>query len=352
MQRKIIHCDCDCFFAAVEMRDNPELAEIPLAVGGSADRRGVISTCNYLARDYGVRSAMSTAMALKLCPGLTVISGSMSKYKEVSQRVMAIFSDYTTQIEPLSLDEAFLDVTGSEHCRGSATLIAEEIRQRVRHEVGITISAGVAPNKFLAKVASDWNKPDGLFVVQPDRVDEFVAQLGVSKISGVGEKTAEKLKGFGIETCLDLRKKTLSELVEGFGKFGKRLYELSRGIDDRPVRVSRERKSVSVEHTYAEDLSDLDSCLAQLPVLLAELEQRYAKHKETRAISGAVVKVKFFDFVRTTAEHSVALPDESHFRQLLIDAYTRGSRPVRLIGVGYRLKPDQSTEPQQLSLIS
>ncbi|MCP4595028.1 DNA polymerase IV [Neptuniibacter sp.] len=352
MQRKIIHCDCDCFFAAVEMRDDPTLREVPMAVGGSSDRRGVISTCNYLAREYGVRSAMSTAHALRLCPDLKVISGNMSKYKLASQQVMQIFLDYTDTIEPLSLDEAFLDVTGTELCRGSATLIAEEIRDRVRNEVGITISAGVAPNKFLAKVASDWNKPDGLFVVKPDQVDDFVAQLPVKKISGVGEKTALRLQELGVETCADLRMKTLAQLVERFGKFGKRLFELARGNDNRPVRVSRERKSVSIEHTYAQDLPDLQSCLEQLPVLLDELETRFAKHKKTREIAGTVVKVKFHDFVQTTAEHAVAMPEESHFRQLLIDAYSRGNRAVRLIGVGYRLKPESADQPEQLNLLN
>lgn len=351
MQRKIIHCDCDCFFAAVEMRDNPELRSIPIAIGGSADRRGVIATCNYMAREFGVRSAMSTAHALKLCPHLRVVSGNMAKYREVSQQVMNIFLEYTEIIEPLSLDEAFIDVTGSQHLQGSATLIADEIRRRVKEEVGITISAGVAPNKFLAKVASDWNKPDGIYVVLPNQVDAFVLTLPVKKISGVGEKTAEKLKKIGVETCQDLRAKSLAELVEGFGAFGKRLFDLSRGVDERPVKVSRIRKSISVEHTYPQDLADLESCIDQLPVLMEELDLRYTKLKEARAITGVVVKVKFFDFVQTTAEHTVTYPDIAHFRQLLIDAFNRGLRPVRLIGVGYRLADEGKDQPLQLSLL-
>lgn len=352
MQRKIIHCDCDCFFAAVEMRDNPALADIPMAIGGSSDRRGVIATCNYPAREFGVRSAMATAKASKLCPQLKVIPGNMAKYREASQQVMAIFREYTDLIEPLSLDEAFLDVTGSEHCQGSATLIAEAIRQRVRNEVGITISAGVAPNKFLAKVASDWDKPDGLYVVKPENVSDFVAALPVKRISGVGAKTAEKLKKFGIETCADLQQKTLAQLIERFGKFGQRLYELARGHDERPVKTNRIRKSVSVEHTYSTDLPDLDSCLQQLPELMEALGERFQRHQGERAITGAVVKVKFFDFVQTTAEHAVRTPDLNHFRQLLIDAYMRGERPVRLIGVGYRLADSaKGTQPEQLSLL-
>jgi DNA polymerase-4 len=351
MQRKIIHCDCDCFFAAVEMRDNPSLSSVPLAIGGRSDRRGVIATCNYSARKFGVRSAMSTAHALKLCPHLTVVPGSMAKYKEVSQQIMSIFLDYTDVIEPLSLDEAFLDVTGSEHCHGSATLIAEEIRSRVEAEVGITISAGIAPNKFLAKIASDWNKPNGIYVIKPEQVEKFLLSLPVKKISGVGDKTAQKMAQVGIVTCLDLRAKSLIELVERFGKFGKRLFELARGIDHRPVKTSRIRKSISVEHTYPTDLQNVEECLSQLPVLIEELENRYNKYKETRLVAGVVVKIKFFDFVQTTAENTVVEPDISHFRQLLCDAYTRGERPVRLIGVGYRLKDDKQGQPIQLSLI-
>lgn len=351
MSRKIIHCDCDCFFAAVEMRDDPSLATLPLAVGGSTDRRGVIATCNYLARQFGVRSAMATATALRLCPELKVVSGNMAKYKAVSQQIMQIFREYTDVIEPLSLDEAFLDVTHADCCSGSATLIAKEIRQRVREEVGITISAGVAPNKFLAKIASDWNKPDGLFVIQPDQVNAFLAPLAVSKISGVGEKTAQRLQALGVETCADLQRKTRAELLERFGKFGQRLYELAQGIDERPVRVSRVRKSISIEHTYPRDLQDLESCLAQLPALMAELEARFEKHKQQGRITGAVVKVKFHDFVQTTAEHHLQQPQASHFRQLLIDAYSRGNRAVRLIGLGYRLQPILEGQPEQLNLL-
>lgn len=351
--RKIVHCDCDCFFAAVEMRDNPELRGVPLAVGGSADRRGVIATCNYAARAFGVRSAMSTAKALRLCPDLTVVSGNMDKYRQVSKQIMAIYREYTDLIEPLSLDEAYLDVTGSEHCSGSATRIADEIRAKVVAQTGITISAGVAPNKFIAKVASDWNKPDGLFVVQPAQVDDFVRQLAVKKIPGVGEKTAARLHKLGVESCEDLRRFTLAQLIEHFGRFGSRLYDVCRGLDERPVKTSRTRKSVSVEHTYAYDLPDLGRCEAQLPLLMQELQARYQGLKDRRAIAGVVVKVKFGDFTQTTAEKALALADIEHFRQLLGEAWGRGGKPVRLLGLGYRLseQPLQPLQPQvQLAL--
>lgn len=333
------------------MRDNPALADIPIAVGGSADRRGVISTCNYLAREFGVRSAMPTARALKLCPNLTVIPGNIEKYRQASQQIMAIYRDYTDLIEPLSLDEAFLDVSDSEHCRGSATLIAEEIRARIKAEVGITASAGVAPSKFLAKIASDWNKPDGLCVIKPDEVEGFVETLPVEKIFGVGEKTAARLHKLGVQTCGDLRGYTLAQLVDHFGRFGKRLYELCRGIDERPVKTSRVRKSISVENTFSQDLPDLPSCLAQLPELLANLERRFEKHRKERSITGAVVKLKFDDFTQTTAEHAADRVEMAHFEALMQEAWLRGQRPVRLIGVGYRLGPWRSQQGEQLSLI-
>ncbi|RYE89516.1 MAG: DNA polymerase IV, partial [Oxalobacteraceae bacterium] len=191
--RKIIHCDCDCFYASVEMRDDPSLVGHPLAVGGRANQRGVVATCNYEARAYGIHSAMATAQAMKLCPELIVIPPSMEKYRLASRQIMDIYRSYTELVEPLSLDEAYLDVTDSPHCKGSATLIAQEIRQRIVETVGITASAGVAPNKFVAKIASDWHKPDGLCLVRPDEVDGFVAVLPVKKLHGVGKVTTAKL---------------------------------------------------------------------------------------------------------------------------------------------------------------
>ncbi|WP_027857304.1 DNA polymerase IV [Marinobacterium jannaschii] len=351
MQRKIIHCDCDCFYAAVEMRDNPALASVPLAIGGSSERRGVIATCNYAAREYGVRSAMATAHALKLCPDLKVISGNMETYRQVSKQIMAIYADYTDLIEPLSLDEAYLDVSASTLHQGSATLIAEEIRQRVRQEVGITVSAGVAPVKFLAKVASDWNKPDGLFVIRPREVADFVETLPVKRLFGVGEKTAAKLQRLGVESCGDLHRFTLAQLVEHFGRFGQRLYELCRGQDERPVRVSRERKSISVEHTFSRDLPGLEPCLEQLPGMLQELEQRYQRHRDQRSVIGAVVKIKFADFSQTTVEQCHDAPLPPLFAALMQQGFARGNKPVRLLGVGYRLGEKRQQQGVQLSLL-
>ncbi|MBR9923846.1 MAG: DNA polymerase IV [Gammaproteobacteria bacterium] len=346
--RKIIHCDCDCFYAAVEMRDNPALNDVPIAIGGSVEQRGVVATCNYPAREFGIHSAMPMAQALKRCPHLTVIRGDMAKYKAVARQVFAIYRDVTELIEPLSLDEAFLDVTDVSLCNGSATRMAEAIRQRVRQEVGITVSAGVAPNKFLAKIASDWRKPDGLFVITPNDIDGFVQQLPVKKIHGVGPRTAEKLAGLGIQTCADLRARPLTELVEQFGRFGHRLFELSFGRDERPVKTHRERKSISTEQTYSQDLPTLETCRQQLPDLLNDLEQRYARLDPAPAVRGLMVKIKFNDFTQTTVEHADPAPNQEQFESLLTIGWARGEKPVRLLGVGYRLAEEATV--QQLSL--
>ncbi|WP_447553899.1 DNA polymerase IV [Vreelandella sp. EE22] len=335
--RKIIHCDCDCFYAAVEMRDNPALQDIPIAIGGSVEQRGVVATCNYPAREYGIHSAMPMGQALKRCPHLKIIRGDMAKYKEVARQVFAIYRELTDLIEPLSLDEAFLDVSEVTQFKGSATLMAKAIRDKVRREVGITVSAGVAPNKFLAKIASDWNKPDGLCVIAPDDVERFVTALPVKKIHGVGPRTAEKMAGLDIHTCADLRVRPLTELIEHFGRFGKRLHELSRGHDERPVKTHRERKSISTEQTYSQDLPTLQACRRELPELLNDLERRYARLDPPLAVKGLMVKVKFNDFTQTTVEHADPAPNMAQFETLLNVGWARGERPVRLLGVGYRL---------------
>lgn len=336
--RKIIHCDCDCFYASVEMRDHPELRHVPLAVGGSANTRGVIATCNYLARGFGVRSAMPTSQALKLCPSLVVLPVSMSKYRQASAQIHTIYQDYTDKIEPLSLDEAYLDVTHSPQHHGSATLIAQEIRQRIADTVGITASAGIAPNKFLAKIASDWQKPNGQFVITPDAVSSFLNTLPVSKIFGVGKVTAQKLADLKVNTCQDLQAWSKLDLHQHFGKFGDRLYELCRGIDHREVIVERERKSVSIERTYAHDLPDIQACLAQLPDLQAALQERITRSNAQTHIHKLFVKMRFNNFKHTTVECVDHVIHEETWQQLMKMAYDRGQLPVRLLGLGVRLQ--------------
>ncbi|MDR0576072.1 MAG: DNA polymerase IV [Candidatus Accumulibacter sp.] len=342
--RKIIHCDCDCFYAAVETRDDPSLAGKPLAVGGRAETRGVIATCNYEARAFGVHSAMSTARALRLCPRLILLPPDFRRYREASQRILAIYRDYTPLVEPLSLDEAYLDVTGVEHCQGSATRMAEAIRARIRAEVRITASAGIAPNKFLAKVASDWNKPDGQFVIRPKDVDAFVAALPVGKIFGVGKVTEARLRKHGVHTCGDLRAWDEARLFREFGSFGAMLHRLCRGIDERPVRPDRIRKSLSVETTYARDLPDLPACHAELPALIGEFRRRFARLSKPRPVRQATVKVKFADFVQTTAECVCAAPGEAVWRALLDEAWARREKAVRLLGVGVRFADADADE--------
>jgi DNA polymerase-4 len=338
--RKIIHCDCDCFYAAVEMRDDPSLRDRPVAVGGSPAHRGVVATCNYAARKYGVRSAMATAQAIRRCPDLVVLPPAMEKYRIASRQILAIYRDYTDLVEPLSLDEAYLDVTHASSLHGSATEIAEQIRKRIADTVGITASAGIAPNKFIAKIASDWNKPDGQFVVKPQQIDAFVAGLPVSKLFGVGKVTAARMNQLGAMTCGDLRAWSLNDLRHHFGKFGDRLHDLCRGIDERPVNPSSERKSVSVEETYSIDLPDLQACQRELPDLMDKLVTRVHRAKAERNIHKLFVKIRFADFSRTTVECVASAIDTVQIQKLLETGFQRGRQPVRLLGVGIRLGDD------------
>lgn len=346
--RKIIHCDCDCFYAAVEMRDDPSLHDKPLAVGGRPDQRGVVATCNYEARRFGVRSAMATAQALRRCLDLIVLPPAMEKYRSASRQILSIYREYTDLVEPLSLDEAYLDVTEAASVHGSATLIAQQIRSRIAETVGITASAGIAPNKFIAKIASDWNKPNGQFVVKPHQVDDFVAALPVSKLFGVGKVTAARLNQLGAMTCRDLRAWPIADLRHHFGKFGDRLFDLCRGIDERPVNPVSERKSVSVEETYSTDLPDLQACLRELPDLMTKLDTRVQRARAERHIHKLFVKIRFADFRQTTVECVGTSPDRLQFQKLLETGYQRGRQAVRLLGVGIRLGED--SDEHQLHL--
>ncbi|MFL0811593.1 MAG: DNA polymerase IV [Agarilytica sp.] len=340
--KKIIHIDADCFYASVEMHENPEFRNVPLAIGGAANKRGVIATCNYDARKFGVKSAMPSAKALKLCPFLQLIPPRIALYREYSHAMREIFLDYTSLIEPLSLDEAYLDVSNSNQCKGSGTLIAEEIRARIFHEVGISVSAGVAPVKFLAKIASDWRKPNGIFVVEPDFVTEFVQDLPVKLLPGVGPVTAEKMAKKGILTCKDLKKRGLHELIAQFGVFGGKLYQMSHGKDDRDVISRSERKSISVERTFEQDVGKREELLPHLDVLLHSLFERIESANATEKIAKAFVKLKFSDFSQTTMETSLAngcADVNLHtFQGLINAAQQRKVLPLRLVGVGVRLK--------------
>ncbi len=330
------------------MRDDPALRGRPLAIGGAAAQRGVIATCNYEARAFGVHSALPTAIALQRCPQLILLPPNMTKYRAVALAVREVFARYSEQIEPLSLDEAYLDVSDSPHFGGSASRIAEAIRQDVKRDIGIGISAGVAPNKFLAKIASDWRKPDGLTVIRPDQVADFVRSLPVSKIHGVGKVMATKMAALGIDNCEQLQQWSEFELVEHFGRFGRQLYGYARGDDPRPVKAERRRKSLSVERTYSEDLSGQEDAVAALQPLVVELQARLARHGDL-AVAGAFVKLKSREFRVTTVEQrQQGGLDLNCYRQLLAEAWSRLQSPVRLIGVGVRFADAEQGE--QLSL--
>ncbi|QSX29131.1 MULTISPECIES: DNA polymerase IV [Shewanella] len=341
--KKIIHIDMDCFFAAVEMRDFPEYRDKPLAVGGASERRGVISTCNYEARRFGVRSAMATAYAMRLCPDLILVPGRMEVYKQVSQQIRAIFDRYSDLIEPLSLDEAYLDVSDCQLHQGSATLIAEAIRADILAETGLTASAGVAPVKFLAKVASDLNKPNGQYVITPAAVAGFVSGLSLGKIPGVGKVTQEKLKTLGLETCAQVQACSPAMLAQHFGKFGAVLWERAHGRDERGISPHRERKSVGVETTLAKDIHSEADCLQVMASLIPELNRRIGRSGSARRIHKLVVKLKFSDFRQTTIEQRADEPSVKLYQALLSQALTRAEgRGIRLVGIAVGLSASEA----------
>ena len=276
MQRKIIHIDMDSFFASVEQRDHPELRGKPIAVGGDSER-GVVATASYEARKFGVHSAMAMTKAKALCKDLIVVHGNYHIYKEVSRQMHEIFHEYTDLVEPISLDEAFLDVTENKPGIELAVDIAREIKQKIYERLQLTASAGVSYNKLLAKIASDWRKPNGLTTIHPDRALEFIGQLRVEKIWGVGPKTADSMHRMGIFTGADLRKMSQERLTQAFGKMGKLFYQFARGIDERPITVNYERKSVGCERTFEKDISSKSALTIELYHTVVELERRLAK---------------------------------------------------------------------------
>ncbi|MFA0084505.1 DNA polymerase IV [Vibrio sp. 10N.286.49.B1] len=339
--RKFIHVDMDCFFAAVEMRDNPHYRGKPLAVGGNERQRGVISTCNYEARKFGIRSAMPSAQAVKLCPHLLLVPGRMDVYKQVSQHIRQIFSRYTSLIEPLSLDEAYLDVTDCLMHQNSATLIAESIRRDIERELSLTASAGVAPLKFLAKIASDLNKPNGQFVIPPEKVQDAIDELDLGKIPGVGKVSLEKLNRAGLYTCLDVRNSDYRDLIVRFGRLGASLWKKSHGIDEREVVVERERKSIGVERTFTQNISSYEQCWQVIEEsLFPELEGRLSRAQPARNVLKQGIKVKFADFKQTTIEHVHNQLDLPYFKDLLREILERQQgREIRLLGLNVMLEP-------------
>ncbi|QDJ12741.1 DNA polymerase IV [Mergibacter septicus] len=357
--QKIIHIDMDCFYAAIEICNNPALRGKPVAVGGDPHRRGVLTTCNYEARHFGLHSAMPSAQAVRRCPNLILLPVNMPLYRQVSAEIHQIFQRYTQLIEPLSLDEAYLDVTECRACNGSATWIANEIRQAIATELHLTASAGIAPLKFLAKIASEQNKPNGQFVIPPEQVDAFIATLPLKKIPGVGKVSAEKLAQLGLHTCGDIRQFSQHRLFDLFGKAGQRIWQFSHGIDERKVQPQRIRKSVGIEITLEQDIELLEQGIEIAFQLYPKLLQRLRQTKcQLSALAVKLsVKLKFDDFQTTTIEKIFQRLTEDNapvfddFQQLLTTIWQRRQhRKIRLIGLQINL-PDPNILPaNQLSL--
>ncbi|ASY66246.1 DNA polymerase IV (plasmid) [Sinorhizobium sojae CCBAU 05684] len=334
-QRKIIHIDMDAFYASVEQRDNPELRGRPVAVGGSA-ARGVVAAASYEARKFGVHSAMPSVTAKRKCPDLIFVMPRFDVYRAVSDQIRQIFAEYTPLIEPLSLDEAYLDVTENLKGMEIATDIAEEIRAKITATTGLTASAGVSYNKFLAKMASDQRKPDGLFVITPRNGPAFIEALPVKKFHGVGPATAERMKRLGIETGLDLKARSLVFLQEHFGKSGAYFYGIARGIDQREVEPDRVRKSVGAEDTFAEDLLDLEPACKEL----APLVEKVWGYCAANAISArtVTVKIKYSDFTQATRSRTLPTPvtgsaEIAEIASALLSSVYPFRRSIRLLGV-------------------
>jgi DNA polymerase IV len=344
--RKIIHIDMDAFYASVEQRDNPELKGKPIIVGGSPEGRGgVVATASYEARKYGVRSAMPSKTALRLCPVAIFIKPRFAAYKDVSEKIRVIFYRYTDLVEPLSLDEAYLDVTHDKLGVGSAIDIAKQIRQAIHEELKLTASAGVSVNKFVAKMASDINKPDGLAFIGPSAVADFMEKLPVEKFYGVGKVTAEKMKSMGLHTGADLKKLTKNEMTKQFGKVGNFYYNIVRGIDYRAVEPHRETKSISAEDTFPYDLTDPEEMYKAIDLLAATVARR-AQHNDLKGRT-VTLKIKYSDFKQITRNLSLSEPVDdaetiSATARKLLDGTEPDNKLIRLLGVGISNFGEQS----------
>ncbi len=333
--RRILHVDMDAFYASVEQRDNPGLRGKPVAVGGQPNRRGVVAAASYEARTFGVRSAMSMAQAVKLCPSLVIVPPDFSRYKAASSTIFGLYRDVTPLVEPLSLDEAYLDVTENNWNEPLATRVAKRLKERIREATGLTASAGVAPNKFLAKIASGWKKPDGLTVIAPDRVEPFLHQLPVDALWGVGPVTAKKLRARGISRLVDVRAVDERVLREAVGSMADWLRQLANGVDDRPVIAHHEPKSSGTENTYAEDLTDLEAIRREID----EMAHHAVQWLERKGLLARTVtiKVRYSDFTTITRSHTAPATRDAaglSARALqLLEKTAAGQRPVRLLGV-------------------
>jgi DNA polymerase-4 len=351
--RKIIHVDMDAFYASVEQRDFPEYRGIPIIVGGSPDSRGVVATCSYEARKFGIRSAMPSGYARKLCPDALFVRPRFDVYREVSSEIREIFLEFTDKVEAISLDEAYLDVTGSDLLQGSATLIASEIKRLILQRTGLTASAGVSYNKFLAKIASDRQKPDGLCVILPEEALEVIREMPIGAFHGIGPATEAKMKRLGIHHGADLGKQTYEFLVEQFGKAGRHYHLIAQGIDERPVNPDRLRKSWGAETTFEKDLSDVAEMLEHLQTL----SERVLSKMSTRQSQGSTMtlKVKYENFETVTRSITIAQSftsemDTAEYLAGLLAKTDAGIRKVRLLGVSFSNLDGGGRTPKQLDV--
>ena len=354
MPRKIIHIDMDAFYAAVEQHDDPSLRGKPVIVGGYAEKRGVVSAASYEARAYGVHSAMPTSQAKRLCPQGIFLPVRMGRYQEVSEQIFQVLRGYTPLVEPLSLDESFLDVTGSERLFGPAVKIAKEIKQRIQEITGLTASAGIAPNKLLAKIASDLRKPDGLVEIKPEEVQDFLRNLPISRLWGVGKNTEEVLRGMGILRVGQLAAYPVETLQRKLGKFGQELVALARGEDDRPVIPESEAKSISQEETFTPDLWDRET----MKKVLLDQSERVAWELRKQRLKGFTVqlKVRYPDFSLVTRSVTLPSPTDQGMEiyqaaLTLLDRTEALPRRARLLGVGISNLRHRD-DPEQLSLFT
>ncbi|MEX2573797.1 MAG: DNA polymerase IV [Balneolaceae bacterium] len=336
LTKKILHIDMDAFFASVEQRDFPEFRGKPVVVGGNPRGRGVVAAASYEARKYGIHSAMPAAQAVRLCPHVIFLTPRFDVYRLISLQIREILYEYTPLVEPLSLDEAYLDITGTRQSTLPAPLIAREIKKRIKQETGLTASAGVAPNKFLAKIASDMDKPDGLFVIPPEKALLFLEELKIEKFHGVGKATKRKMESLGIENGKDLRDRDVVELVKKFGKAGYHYYRIVRGLDNREVKPDRIRKSIGKEQTFTEDMSDPE----EIRTFLTELADKVASSLRRHDAAGKTVTLKAryknFETVTRSAtmKHFVQDPGEiARIATGLLDQTEAGKRKVRLLGI-------------------
>ncbi|HTQ79240.1 MAG TPA: DNA polymerase IV [Thermoanaerobaculia bacterium] len=335
--RRVLHCDMDCFYAAVHMRDDPSLAGKPVVIGGRPETRGVVAAASYEARRFGIHSAMPSSRALRLCPQVIFIPPDFRRYRRESEKIFALYREFTPVIQTVSLDEAYLDLTDRLGVFGTATRVAQEIRRRVREERGLTVSVGVGPNRLIAKIASDFHKPDGLTVVPPAKVQAFLDPLPVRRLHGVGPATEKALVEMGIATVSDLRGRTVEDLVDRFGRQGRVLHEFAQGIDERPVEVHQETKSLSTESTYPVDLSTLAEMEKQIDGMGREVAAALAKHAV--AACTITLKLRYADFTTVTRSRTMAYPvtegeDIAACAKDLLAKTEAAKRPVRLLGVG------------------